>query len=262
MTRRILVTGGSRGIGAAISRAFADLGDTVAVHCSSNRAGAEAVAASLPGAGHVVVQADLRDAAAVRAMVDGAAEALGGIDVLVANAGITMMARFDEVTDLSIFERVMRVNYLGSVYPTYFALPHLKRSRGQIVVVASLTGLTGVPTRTAYSASKHALFGLYESLRIELRGSGVSITMVAPDFVLTETHRRAAGPDGQPLGKSPMQESRIMTAEECARRMVGAMERRQRLLILTLRGKLGRFVKLLAPGLIDAIAEKAMREGR
>jgi short-subunit dehydrogenase len=119
-----------------------------------------------------------------------------------------------------------------------------------------------VPTRSAYSASKHALFGLYESLRIELRGTGVSITMVAPDFVLTETHRRAAGPDGRPLGKSPMQESRIMTAEECARRMVGAMERRQRLLILSLRGRLGRFVKLVAPGLIDAIAEKAMREGR
>lgn len=259
----VVVTGASQGIGKALCLALAPQEPRL-VLAARDRPALDAVSGACRalGAETLVVPTDVSGPGDAESLVAASVERFGGIDVLVANAGITMMARFDEVTDLSIFERVMRVNYLGSVYPTYFALPHLKRSRGQIVVVASLTGLTGVPTRTAYSASKHALFGLYESLRIELRGTGVSITMVAPDFVLTETHRRASGPDGKPLGKSPMQETKIMSAEECARRMVEAMERRQRLLILSLRGRLGRFVKLVAPGLIDAIAEKAMREGR
>ena len=110
----------------------------------------------------------------------------------------------------------MRVNYLGCVWLTHFALPELKRSRGQIVAVASLAGLTGVPTRTGYAASKHALIGFCDSLRIELGGTGVDVTVVAPDFVVSEIHRRSLGPDGQPLGESPMQEARIMTTEECA----------------------------------------------
>lgn len=259
----VVLTGASQGIGKALALALARQKARL-VLAARDRDALEAVAGACRGLGAeaLAVPTDVSDPAAAERLVAAAVEAFSGIDVLVANAGITMLARFDEVTDLSVFDRVMRVNYLGSVYPTYFALPHLKRSRGQIVAVASLTGLTGVPTRTAYSASKHALFGLYDSLRIELRGTGVSITMVAPDFVVTETHRRAAGPDGKPVGKSPMQEARIMSAEECARRIVRAMERRQRLLILSLRGRLGRFVKLVAPGLIDAIAERAMREGR
>jgi short-subunit dehydrogenase len=130
------------------------------------------------------------------------------------------------------------------------------------VAVSSLAGLTGVPTRTGYAASKHAVFGFFDSLRIELAGTGVTVTLVAPDFVVSEIHRRAAGPDGKPLGESPMQESRIMTAERCAEHIVDAMQRRQRLRILSLRGRVGRFVRLIAPGLIDAIAARAVRLGR
>jgi short-subunit dehydrogenase len=130
------------------------------------------------------------------------------------------------------------------------------------VVVASLAGLTGVPTRTGYAASKHAVFGFFESLRIELIDTGVSVTIVAPDFVVSEIHRRAVGPDGRPLGESPMQEARIMSAEECARLMARAVERRQRLLVMSLRGKLGRFVRLIAPGLIDRIALRAVQAGK
>jgi short-subunit dehydrogenase len=156
----------------------------------------------------------------------------------------------------------MRVNYLGSVYPTFHALPHLKKSRGLIVAVASLAGLTGVPTRTGYSASKHAVFGFFDSLRVELLGSGVDVTLVAPDFVVSEIHRRAVGPQGEPLGTSPMQEGRIMTTERCAELILGAMERRQRLLVMSLRGKLGRFVRLFFPGLIDRIALRAVERGR
>jgi short-subunit dehydrogenase len=132
--------------------------------------------------------------------------------------------------DLSIVERLMRLNYLGSVYPTFHALPHLKRSRGRIVAVASLAGLIGVPTRTGYSAAKHAVIGFFDSLRVELADDGVSVTVICPDFVVSEIHKRALGPDGQPLGANPMAKSKIMTAEECAALMIGAIERRERLL--------------------------------
>ena len=214
------------------------------------------------GAEAVVVPTDVTDPSAAAFLVETAADAFGGIDALVNNAGISMMARFDEVTDLSIFETLMRVNYLGCVYLTHEALPHLKARRGQIVVIASLAGLTGVPTRTGYAASKHAVIGFYDSLRVELSGTGVGVTIVAPDFVRSEIHRRSVGADGRPIGTSPMQESRIMTAEECARLAVRAMERRQRLAVLSARGRWGRIVRVFAPGLIDRIAARAVREGR
>ena len=184
------------------------------------------------------------------------------MDALVNNAGIGMIALFEEVRDLSVFESVMRVNYLGAVYATWYALPELKRSRGQIVAISSLSGLNGVPYRTGYSASKHAMFGFFDSLRIELRDSGISVTVVAPDFVVSEIQKRAFGPDGRPLGRSPLQEDKIMTAERCAAEIIEAMEKRQRLWLGSLRGRVGRWVRLFAPGLIDRIALKAAREGK
>ena len=119
------------------------------------------------------------------------------MDVLVNNAGMGMLARFEDVTDLSLYERLMRVNYLGSVYPTYYALPHLKKSRGQIVAVSSLAGLTGVPMRTAYAATKHAQVGFFDSLRDRAAGHGVSVTVVRPYFVQSEIRERSPGPDGR-----------------------------------------------------------------
>ena len=126
-------------------------------------------------------------------------KAFGGIDVVIHNAGITMWSRFDALQDLSIFERIMEVNYLAPVRLTALALPHLKQSKGLLVAVASLAGLTGVPERSGYAASKHAMIGFFDSLRIELRGSGVDVSVVAPDFVVTRdpqarhrTGRRAA----------------------------------------------------------------------
>jgi short-subunit dehydrogenase len=147
------------------------------------------------------------------------------------------------------------------VWLTCEALPRLRDSRGQIVVVSSLTGLTGVPTRSGYAASKHALHGFFDSLRIELRGSGVGVTIACPDFVRSEIHRRAIGADGQSLGTTPMREGKIMSAEECARRILKAARERRRLAILSLRGKLGRWVNLVAPGIIDRIAARAIARG-
>jgi short-subunit dehydrogenase len=261
--KSLVITGASTGIGKALCLALSPQRPRL-VLAARDAARLEETAAECRalGAETLVAPTDVTSEPACATLVSRTVEAFGSLDVLVNNAGAGMLARFDEIQDLSVYESLMKVNYLGCVYPTWHALPHLKKSRGQIVAVASLAGLTGVPTRTGYAASKHAVFGFFDSLRIELLGTGVDVTIVAPDFVVSEIHKRAIGPDGRPLGTSPMQESKIMTAEECARLMIEAMESRQRLLITSFRGRAGRFVRLFAPGLIDRIALKAVREGK
>ena len=256
----IIITGASEGIGRALARALAPQRPRLAL-AARDRARLASLAAECRELGATVrVQAtDVTETSACRALVDDTAAEFGAIDVLVNNAGGTMWTRFDRVEDPSIFEAMMRLNYLGSVYPTLHALPHLKRSRGRIVAVSSMAGLIGVPERTAYAASKHAVTGLFDSLRIELAGSGVSVTLIHPDFVVSEIHRRALGPDGRPLGQNPMAGSRIMTAERCAELMVRAMERRDRALITSMRGRFGRWLRLVAPGAIDRMAANAIR---
>jgi len=259
----VVLTGASQGIGRALVLELAQQKSRL-VLAARDEAALETVAAECRarGAETLVVPTDVAEEAACRSLVVRAVERFGGVDVLVNNAGMGMVARLDEMHDLAAYERLMRVNYLGSVYPTYYALPHLKRSRGQIVAVSSLAGLSGVPLRTGYAATKHAQMGFFDSLRIELAHSGVSVTIVAPYFVQSQIRRRALGPDGRPLDRSPVRESEVMTAEECAVRIVRAMERRQRLLVMTLKGRLGRWARLVAPGLVDRMALRAVREGR
>jgi short-subunit dehydrogenase len=258
---RIVLTGASEGIGCALALQLAAHGARL-VLAARDVARLEAVAAECRAAGAVAVAVptDVADPAACRHLIERTLQEVGGIDVLVHNAGITMWSRFDALTDLSVLERVMRVNYLSVAEITHHALPALRESRGLIVGVASIAGLTGVPERTGYAASKHALIGFCDSLRIELAGSGVDVTVIAPDFVVSQIHKRAAGADGRPLGQTPMQESRIMTAEECAARIVRAIERRERLVVMSLRGRVGRWLKLIAPRLIDRIAARAIRQ--
>ena len=255
----IIITGASEGIGRALALALAPQGPKLVLAArSAPRLESLVVELVAAGAEALAVPTDVTDERACRALVDRAVAAYGGIDVLVNNAGGTMWTLFTDITDIGIFDRLMRLNYLGAVYCTYHALPHIVARRGQIVGTSSVAGLTGVPTRTAYSASKHAMFGFFESLRIELIGTGVDITMVAPDYVLSEIHRRALGGDGKAIGKSPMREDKIMTAAQCAALMVDAMTCRRRLLITSSRGRVGRWLKLLAPGLVDRIALKAI----
>jgi short-subunit dehydrogenase len=258
--RKILLTGGSAGIGAALARELARRGaELVLAARDGEKLARVAAECNALGARALAVTADVAKHADCQTLVERAIKELGGLDILVNNAGMTMWSRFDALTDLSVFERLMAVNYLGTVYLTSHALPALKASRGLIVGVASVAGLTGVPERTGYAASKHAMIGFLESLRIELSGTGVDVTVIAPDFVVSEVHRRALGPDGKPLGVSPMQTARIMSAEDCARHIVSAIEKRQRLSILSLRGRAARWVKLIAPQLIDRIAANAIQ---
>jgi short-subunit dehydrogenase len=258
-----LITGASEGIGRALALELAADKPRLALNARNAARLAEAAdECAARGAQVLALPGDVASREDCARLVAQTAERFGGLDVLVNNAGVTMWSRFDALSDLSVFGQLLAVNFLGAVYLTAAALPYLKNSRGLIVAVASLAGLTGVPERSAYAASKHALVGFFESLRIELAGSGVDVTIVAPDFVLSEIHRRAIGPDGAPLGKTPMQEAHIMTAAQCARLMAGAMRRRDRLLITSARGRFGRWARLLFPRLVDSLAARAIRERR
>jgi NAD(P)-dependent dehydrogenase (short-subunit alcohol dehydrogenase family) len=261
----VVLTGASAGIGAGMARQLARGGAWLAL-AARDPAALEAVAAECRALGGraLAVPTDVGDEAQCRALVDAAVAEYGRIDTLVNNAGIGMWARFDEMTDLSVFERLMRVNYLGSVYCTWFALPHLKRARGRIVGISSLTGKTGVPTRSGYAASKHAMAGFFDSLRIELADEGVTVTMIYPGFVQTEIRERAFGADGKPLGagNSPVREAEVMSAEECARRSLDAAAKRRREVVMTARAKVGMWLKLVSPAAVDRIARRAVEHGK
>jgi short-subunit dehydrogenase len=259
----VVITGASEGIGRALSLEFAKQKANVVIGArNESRLNELKNEIELSGASALVVPTDVTDKDACKNLIERAVDEYGQIDALVNNAGQTMWTLFEDIEDLSIFKQLMDLNYLGCVYCTYFALPHLKKTKGQIVGVSSVAGLNGVPSRTAYSASKHAMFGFFDSLRIELKDTGVSTTMIAPDFVLSEIHRRALDGSGNALGKSPMQESKIMTAEACASLMMKAIEKRDRFLVTSLRGKLGRWMKLIAPSIVDSLTAKAIQSAK
>ena len=222
--RAVLVTGASRGIGAAIARAFASVGDRVAVHYARSADGAERVAASLAGVGHVVVGADLADAAAVRRMVDSAADRLGGLGVLVNNAGVFKPHPITETSYeewQQAWQETLGVNLVGAANVSWCAAQHMVRGGGgSIVNVASRGAFRGEPRQPAYGASKAGLIALGQSLARALGPHGISVTSVAPGLVETDMAvENLAGDRGaQRRAESPL--GRIATAEEVAAAVV------------------------------------------
>ena len=219
--RAVLVTGASRGIGAAIARAFAAAGDRVAVHYGASQGAADEVAASLEGDGHVVVGADLADPEAVRAMVAAAAEGLGGLDVLVNNAGVFTPHPITETTYEDwqrAWHHTLAVNLLGPANATWCAVPHMiEAGGGRIVNVSSRGAFRGEPRSPAYGASKAALVALGQSLARALGPHRIAVTTVAPGW--TETDMAAetlAGPRADEIrAESPL--GRVAAAEDVAR---------------------------------------------
>jgi 3-oxoacyl-[acyl-carrier protein] reductase len=222
--RAVLVTGGSRGIGAAVARAFAATGDRVAVHYGASREAADGVAASLAGDGHVVVGADLADPAAARTMVDRAADGLGGLDVLVNNAGIFVP---HPIVDSSYedwqraWSETLAVNLVGAANVTWCAVRYmLEAGAGRIVNVSSRGAFRGEPDQPAYGASKAALIAFGQSLARALGPHHIGVTTVAPGW--TETDMAAetlAGPRGDEIrAESPL--GRVATPEEVAKAVV------------------------------------------
>ena len=219
--RAVLVTGASRGIGAAVARAFAAAGDRVAVHYGASRGAADEVAASLAGDGHVVVGADLADPEAVRAMVAAAAEGLGGLDVLVNNAGVFTPHPITETTYEEwqrAWHDTLAVNLLGAANATWCAVPHMiEAGGGRIVNVSSRGAFRGEPRSPAYGASKAAIVAFGQSLARALGPHRIAVTTVAPGW--TDTDMAAdtlAGPRGDEIrAESPL--GRVAAAEDVAR---------------------------------------------
>jgi short-subunit dehydrogenase len=259
----VVLTGGSSGIGREIAYQLSSEGAWL-VLAAREPGLLEAVAAECRrrGTRAISVATDVAVESQCKALIDRALGEYGRIDTLINNAGISMHARFDELEVLEPIERIMRINYFGSVYCTHYALPHLKRTRGRIVAVASLAGKTGVPMRTAYCASKHAMAGFFDALRLELLEDGVSVTVAYPGFVATEIGTRAVGPAGTTLASRPVRDSDVMPADECARQIIAAARGRRRELVMTARGKIGLWMKLIAPGMIDRIVVRAVGRGR
>jgi 3-oxoacyl-[acyl-carrier protein] reductase len=218
--RAILVTGASRGIGRAIARAFAGQGDRVAVHHRDSAGLAAEVLAGLPGRGHAVVQADLTDADAARRMVDGACDALGGLDVLVNNAGVFTPHPITEVSYAQwqeAWRQTLGVNLAGAANVTWCAVQHMVRQgSGRIVNVSSRGAFRGEPGQPAYGASKAGLNAFGQSLARALAPHGIAVATVAPGYVETDMATEyLKGPAGDEIrAQSPFR--RVAEAEEIA----------------------------------------------
>ena len=264
--KSIVITGASDGIGAEMARQLAQsLGAGVGlVLAARNETLLNEVAGQCAafGAQTLVVKTDVSVEAQCRLLVNAAVSRFGGVDALINNAGMSAQALFAEVTatDLHWYEDLMRVNLWGSVWCTHAALPHLKQSGGSIVAVSSLAGLVGVPGRTAYCATKFAMTGFFEALRAELKTAGVSVTTAYPGVVATQIRYRGFNAAGAPAGASGLKEDDAMPVETCARLIIEGMNRREREVVMSAKGKLGRWLKLLLPGTVENMALAALKD--
>ena len=218
MNRRILITGGSRGIGAAIARRFAADGCRVALHFHASPDAAAEVLASLPGTGHVAVRADLRDPEAISRMVEEAAAALGGIDVLVNNAGVFFAHPIDEVdfdTWLEAWRQTLDINLLAPALVSWHAVRHMGPG-GRIINVGSRGAFRGEPQSPAYGASKAGVAALGQSLAKYLGARGIAVTTVAPGFVATDMATEAMEGEGGVVRRSESPFGRIAEPDEIA----------------------------------------------
>ena len=259
----IAITGASEGIGAELARQLSGKGVWLAL-AARNLEKLEAVAADCRarGAEAAAIRCDVSAEHDCRNFVEEAARRYSSLDILINNAGVSGHARFEEVSDFTWYEDMMRVNYMGSLYCTRYAVPHLKKRRGQIVAISSLAGKVGIPGRSAYSPSKAAQAMFFEALRLELKDSGVDITIVYPGVVATDIRLHGYGPDGKPAGKSGLKEDKAMSVQECARQILEATQARKRQLVMTLQGKLGLWLQLIAPGIVDRMVLKVVKQNR
>lgn len=247
----IIVTGASSGIGEAMARVYAAEGAKVVLGARSADK-LEAIAAEIRAAGGEAVcrAVDVVKPEECKALIDAAVEAFGRIDVLICNAGLSMRAIFDDV-DLSVLHRLMDVNFWGTVNCTKYALPYLQQSRGSLVGISSVAGLHGLPGRTGYSASKYAMTGFLETVRIENLKKGLHVMIACPGFTASNVRFAALTADGSCQGETPRDEAKMMTAEQVARIVERGILRRKRLCLMEAEGRATHFIKKVAPGFLD-----------
>ena len=192
-----------------------------------------------------------------KALIDTAVTTFGGIDALICNAGISMRASFDEV-DLSVLHRLMDVNFWGTVNCCKYALPYVQASHGSIVGISSVAGLHGLPGRTGYSASKYAMTGFLETLRIENLKKGLHVMVACPGFTASNVRFAALTADGSQQGETPRDEAKMMTPEQVARIVARGIRRRKRLCLMEIEGRATHFVKKFAPAFLDRMFYRVM----
>jgi short-subunit dehydrogenase len=250
----VIITGASSGIGRALAVEFARRGSKVVI-ASRNLDKLNEIALNLnkDGANIYAVQTDVSIENECRELIEKTITRFGSLDILINNAGISMRALFEDVK-LDVIHKLMDVNFWGTVYCTKYALPYLLQTKGSVIGVISIAGYIGLPGRTGYSASKYAVRGFLETLRIENMKKGLHVLIAAPGFTGTNIRKVALTADGNRQGETPRDESKMMTAEEVAIKIIKAIEKRKRTLILTFaEGKLTVFLKKFFPLLIDKI---------
>ncbi|MCE4565417.1 SDR family oxidoreductase [Maribellus sp. CM-23] len=233
MQRKVVViTGASSGIGKALAEKFAEKGFNL-VLAARRVDRLEALKEKLSKVDVLSVKTDVTSPEDCKNLIDQAVSKFGKIDVLINNAGISMRAIFEDV-ELDVLHRLMNVNYWGTVYCTKYALPHILKQKGSIVGVISTGGYIGLPGRTGYSASKFAVRGFLDTVRIEYLRSGLHVLVAAPGFTASEIRKTALVSDGREQGETPRNENRMMSAERCASIMYRAIKNRRRKMIISL----------------------------
>ena len=248
----VVITGASSGIGKALAADALACGAKVAVCGRDLR---KLQAQFTPSDDLLCCKADVSIEADCKAFIGEVTARWGGVDVLINNAGISMRALFEDV-DLAVIRELMDINFWGSVYCTKYALPAILKSKGVITAISSIAGYRGLPGRTGYSASKFALQGFLESLRTELLYSGVHVMWVSPGFTASNIRNVARSGDGTAQAETPLDESKLMTAETCARIILDGIQNRKRTIVMTTQGKLVVWLNKLFPSFADKMVFK------
>ena len=254
----VVITGATSGIGKALAYEYAGWGAKVVIGARTYNKLVEVAEDIKRNGGEIAfVQTDVTKEADCKNLILTAIEVFGKIDILINNAGISMRAVFAD-TQLHVIETLMNVNFWGTVYCTKYALPYLLKEKGSVVGVSSIAGIKGLPGRTGYSASKFAMKGLMESIRIENLKKGLHVLMAYPGFTSSNIRNTSLTADGTQQGESPRDEAKMMSAEEVAAHIYRAVKRRKNSLVLTTQGKLTVLVNKFFPNWLDKMVYKEM----
>ena len=254
----IIITGASSGIGKALAYEYSGKGSKVVLGARNKEKLKEIVEDIRSRGGEAAwCKTDVSVENECKNLVLTAVETFGGVDVLINNAGISMRALFADVK-LDVLKQLMDINFWGTVYCTKHALPYLLKSKGSVVGVSSIAGLKGLPARTGYSASKFAMNGFMETLRIENLKNGLHVLMAFPGFTASNIRNTALAADGSMQGESPRDEEKMMSAEEVASHIYKAVKKRKNRLILTTQGKLTVLLNKFFPDWMDKMVYNHM----
>ena len=255
----IIITGASSGIGLAAARAFARQGAKVVLAARRLDKLIEIEKELSEITEVLTARTDVTSELDCKNLMEHTVARFGRIDILVNNAGISMRAMFKDL-DLSVIRELMNVNFWGTVYCTKYAIPYILKEKGSVVGVISIAGFKGLPARSGYSASKFAIYGFLDTLRVEHLNDGLHVMIFAPGFTASNIREEALVEDGSRQGKTPRDEGKMMSSEECAKHLVKGIIRRKRQVVLTPVGKLLVLLNKFFPGLVDKMEYNYMKK--